>query len=84
MNRFVIVDGLPYLYANGKAHAVRWNDDGFTVGDAVKKAVIPCPVYTDREIKAKCAVLDSIGETATKQKTTKGKKKNTSEQAVEE
>lgn len=61
MNRFIIVDGLPYLYANNSAFAVRWDEAGFTVGDAADVPVIPYPVYSEREVKAKCAVLDSIG-----------------------
>lgn len=60
MNRFVIIDGLPYLLANGKAHAVRFDAEGFTVGEAVDKAVSPYPLYTALEIKAKCVDLDSI------------------------
>lgn len=62
MNRFLIIDGLPYLYAGNKAYAVRWNEEGFTVGNEVKLAVIPYPLYSDIEIMAKCKVLDSIGE----------------------
>lgn len=61
MNRFIIVDGLPYLYCRGKAYAVRWNDDGFTVGKKVK-VKIPKEIYTELSIKAKCKILDSIGE----------------------
>ena len=38
MNRFVIVDGLPYLYADGKTYAVRWDEKGFTVGAEVNLA----------------------------------------------
>lgn len=62
MNRFVIVDGLPYLLANGKAYTVRFDAEGFTVGEAVDKTVPPYPLYTATEILAKCAVADSIGE----------------------
>lgn len=62
MNRFIIVDGLPYLAANGKAYKVRWDETGFTVGAEVAMASVPNGIYTEREIKAKCAVLDSIGE----------------------
>ena len=61
MNRFIIVDGLPYLYANNSAFAVRWDEAGFTVGDEADVPVIPYPVYSECEVKAKCAVLDSIG-----------------------
>lgn len=60
MNRFVIVDGLPYLYANGKTYAVRWDDKGFTVGAEVKLTSAPSPVYSELSIFAKCKILDSI------------------------
>lgn len=57
MNRFVIVDGLPYLFANGKTFAVRWDEKGFTVGMEVELASIPSsPItYSELSIKAKCA-----------------------------
>lgn len=62
MNRFIIVDGLPYLYANGKAYAVRWDAAGFTVGAEVELKSAPATIYNERSIKAKCAAcLDSIG-----------------------
>lgn len=64
MNRFIIVDGLPYLTANGKAYKVRWDEDGFTVGAEVEMASVPVGHFKEREIKAKCAVLDSIGAVA--------------------
>lgn len=62
MNRFVIVDGLPYLYADGKTYAVRWDENGFTVGAEVH-IFVPSPIFTLSElsVKAKCAGrLDSI------------------------
>lgn len=63
MNRFVIVDGLPYLYAEGgKTYTVRWDEKGFTVGAEVQLSV-PSPFFTFSElsVKAKCAGrLDSI------------------------
>lgn len=63
MNRFVIVDGLPYLYADdGKTYTVRWDEKGFTVGAEVQLSV-PSPFFTFSElsVKAKCAGrLDSI------------------------
>ena len=62
MNRFVIIDGLPYLYADGKTYSVRWDDAGFTVGTEVKKASVPDRTYSDLSIKAKCSILDSIGK----------------------
>lgn len=62
MNRFVIVDGLPYLFANGKTFAVRWDEAGFTVGTEVELASVPDRTYSELSIKAKCANnLDSIG-----------------------
>ena len=65
MNRFIIVDGLPYLYAGGKAYAVRWDNDGFTVGAEVKTTSAPRRVYSELSVMAQCAGnLDSIGATA--------------------
>ena len=62
MNKFVIVDGLPYLFANGKTYAVRWDEAGFTVGAEVELASVPGRTYSELSIKAKCANnLDSIG-----------------------
>lgn len=63
MNRFVIVDGLPYLCAgNGKYRAVRWDEEGFTVGAEVKMASAPAETYSELSILAKCdGNLDSIG-----------------------
>lgn len=78
MNRFVIIDGLPYLYADNKAFTVRWDEEGFTVGNEVDTTVIPYPLYSETEIMAKCEVLDSIGaEQAEPVKATKGRKKAT-------
>ena len=84
MNRFIIVDGLPYLFSNNRAFAVRWDDEGFTVGNEVKLTVIPYPLYSELEIKAKCAVLDSIGnvdhqEEEQPKKATRGRKKASEE-----
>ena len=62
MNRFVIVDELPYLYADGKTFKVRWNEEGFTVGEEVEIAEIPAVTYSEISVKAKCAILDSIGQ----------------------
>lgn len=63
MNRFVIVDGLPYLVFNEKTYAVRWDEEGFTVGAEVKLASVPDIHYSEVSILAKCAgSLDSIGE----------------------
>lgn len=76
MNRFVIVDGLPYLYACGKAFAVRWDDKGFTVGQEVNISPMPCRTFPELSIKAKCQNLDSIGAAGeTARKAAKGRKK---------
>lgn len=61
MNRFVIVDGLPYLLANGKTYSVRWDENGFTVGAEVELASVPTRTYSQLSVLAKCAGhLDSI------------------------
>lgn len=61
MNRFIIVDGLPYLYADGKAFAVRWDEKGFTVGAEVELASAPTYTYSEISILAKChECLNSI------------------------
>ena len=74
MNRFIIVDGLPYLYAGGKTYAVRWDSEGFTVGAEVKLKSAPAVTYNELSIKAKCANnLDSIG--AEPKTAPKGRKK---------
>ena len=63
MNRFVIVDGLPYLLDNGKTYAVRWDENGFTVGAEVELASVPAITHFELAIKAKCAgCLDSIAK----------------------
>ena len=65
MNRFIIVDGLPFLYAQGRAYKVRWDNKGFTVGAEVELASVPTMIYPELSIKAKCKVLDSIAEEVT-------------------
>lgn len=75
MNRFKIIDGLPYLYAGGKVYAVRWDDKGFTVGKEVKMASLPAGTLSELSIKAKCKNLDSIGATKTEPKKTTKKSK---------
>lgn len=61
MNRFIIYDGLPYLLACGRAYAVRWDNAGFTVGNAVDIPVtLDMPIYSEISVKAKCNNLDSI------------------------
>ena len=63
MNRFIIVDGLPYLYADGAAYKVRWDDKGFTVGGRARVKPSPdCKVCNELSVKAKCSILDSIGK----------------------
>lgn len=86
MNKFIIVEGLPYLLANGKVFSVRWDESGFTVGAEVKMASVPDRTYSELSIKAKCAGnLDSIGkakettETASTTKKTTRKRKDESE-----
>lgn len=61
MNRFVIVDNLPYLFDAGKTYAVRWNEEGFTVGAEVQLASVPSATHSELSIRAKCECLDSIG-----------------------
>lgn len=61
MNKFIIVDGLPYLLANGKVYCVRWDESGFTVGAEAEMASVPDRTFSELSIKAKCAGrLDSI------------------------
>lgn len=81
MNRFVIVDDLPYLFANGKTFAVRWDAEGFTVGAEVELASVPTFTHGENAVKAKCAVLDSIGEKkkAGRKKTAKAVEDNDSD-----
>lgn len=77
--RFVIDNGLPYLFANGKTYAVRWDKEGFTVGAEVKMASVPSVTYSELSILAKCAEkLDSIGG----EKKRAGRKRKTPTEAV--
>lgn len=64
MNKYVIVNGLPYLYAeNGKAYKVRQDENGLTVGEEAKLEKIPTRTYSDLSIKAKYhGKFDSIAE----------------------
>lgn len=76
MNRFIIVDGLPYLYADGKAFAVRWDEKGFTVGAEVELASVPAVTYSEISIMAKCAGnLNSIDKPAAEPKKTTTRRK---------
>lgn len=63
MQEFIIIDGLPYLYADGKAYAVRWDDEGFTVGEVFRDDISPSDfiMLSELSVKAKCERLDSIG-----------------------
>lgn len=63
MNKYVLVDGKPYLWADGRAYAVRRNKDGFKVGNAVELPEIPTRTYSELSINAKFRDgFDSIGE----------------------
>lgn len=65
MQEFIIIDGLPYLLHDGKAYAVRWDDEGFTLGEVFKENISPSDFITLSElsVKAKCqGRLDSIGK----------------------
>lgn len=65
MNRYIIVDGKPYLYHEGKAYAVRFDEKGLTVAKEVKFTSVPAVTYSELSVRAKCKTLDSIGEAAT-------------------
>jgi len=81
MNKFIIVDGLPFLYANGKAYRVRWDDKGFTVGAEVELTSVPSVTYSEISIKAKCAGhLDSIQETNPDEEQEAGQETNPDEE----
>lgn len=85
MNNFIIVDGLPYLYADGKAYSVRWDKAGFTVGAEVKLASAPKVTYSELSVTAKCARhLDSMGPEEGTPTAKKGRKKATAKAVVQE
>ena len=75
MNRFVIVDSLPYLFAGGKTYGVRWDKEGFTVGAEVKLASVPSFTHGELGVKAKCQKLDSIGAQEPEEKKKAGRKR---------
>lgn len=76
MNRFIIMNGLPYLYATGKAYAVRWDNAGFTVGAEVEITSVPTRTYSELSVTAKCTGnLDSINEVPDKPKETQVRKR---------
>ena len=81
MNRFIIVDGLPYLLSHENVFAVRLNEIGFDVGKQVEFSEIPPVTYSELSIRAKCKVLSSIMEeqeieSAEKKKTEKAEKRS--------
>lgn len=72
MQEFIIIDGLPYLYADGKAYAVRWDDEGFTLGEIFREDISPSDfiMLSELSVKAKCqGRLDSIGKSESEPKT---------------
>lgn len=63
MQEFIIIDGLPYLYDGGKAYAVRWDDEGFTLGEVFRENISHNDfiMLSELSVKAKCqGRLDSI------------------------
>lgn len=65
MNKYVLVNGKPYLFADGRAYSVRRNAEGFKVGNAVELSEIPTRTYSELSINAKFPDgFDSIGEDA--------------------
>lgn len=65
MQEFIIIDGLPYLFADGKAYAARWDDEGFTLGEVFREGISPSDFIrlSELSVKAKCqGRLDSIGK----------------------
>lgn len=65
MQEFIIIDGLPYLYDGGKAYAVRWDDEGFTLGEVFRENISHNDfiMLSELSVKAKCqGRLDSIGK----------------------
>lgn len=61
MNRYIIVDGKPYLYHEGKAYGVRLDEKGVTVSKEVKFPSVPAVTHSELSVRAKCKVLDTIG-----------------------
>lgn len=77
MQNFIIIDGLPYLYADGKAYAVRWDDEGFTLGEVFRADISPDDfiMLSELSVMAKChGRLDSIGKPAEPAKPKRGRK----------
>lgn len=66
MNKYVIVEGKPYLFADGRAYSVRRNSEGLKVGKAVELPSIPTRTYSELSINAKFPDgFDTIGEEVT-------------------
>lgn len=63
MMTFIIFDGLPYLFKDDVTYAVRWDDQGFTIGDPVDLPGPHTEVYSELSVKAKCETLNSISRT---------------------
>ena len=59
MNRFTIIDGLPYLVSHGHVYTVCLNDVGFTVGALTKKEA-PKATLSEISVRAKCGPSSSI------------------------
>lgn len=77
MQEFIIIDGLPYLYADGKAYAVRWDDEGFTLGEVFRENISPDDfiMLSELSVMAKCqGRLDSIGKATEPAKPKRGRK----------
>ena len=80
MNRFIVMNGLPYLYDKGKVYSVRWDDEGFTVGSEVEMASEPSEIFSELSVKAQCAEhLDSIGKAEKPMARTSRKRKSVKE-----
>lgn len=79
MNKFVIVDGLPFLLADGKTYACRFDEKGFTLGAEVHLHAVPRVTHSALAIMAQCSMLDSIAHMEQKAAGSgrpKGRKKN--------
>lgn len=84
MNKYVIVDGLPYLLANGVTYPVKWDTNGFTVGAAVEMAAVPARTYSELSVRAKCAGhLDSITQPGATQETADQEREEEKQESTE-
>lgn len=78
MPYFIMIDGLPYLFDDGKAFKVSLHYDGYTVGEVFREGISPLefPLYCEVSIKAQCqGRLDSIGSADTAEKPKRKRKK---------